>query len=74
MNNARIIVSVRSVRRICVIRRWIKRGPSLIVLQVDVRRMRFVRYFEFGSVQKSSDAQLCVVYASSMCDYARDTR
>jgi len=57
MNHARIthiFLFLRVACVVCVIRRWIERGPSLIVS---------------GCASKA-----CVVYASSMRDYARDTR
>jgi len=73
MNHARIthIFSfLRGACVVCVIRRWMERGPSFIV---RVRRRRFVRDFEFWTVPKNCASvvryswvgvrSLCVEYA-----------
>ena len=78
MNHARIthrFSFLRGACVVCLIRRWIERNRQW--LWVDVHRRRLVRDFEFWTVKASVCAipeLACVVYVSSMLDYARDTR
>jgi len=80
MNQARIthrFSLLRGACVVCVIRRWIERGPSVIVSGCAWKAGCAWFWVLNGSKKMPVcviHGSACVVYASSMRDYARDTR
>ena len=68
-NKGAIFSFLRGACVACVFRRWIERGPSLIVSACASKAVCAWFWVLNGVIHESA----CVVHASSMRDYARDT-